>query len=81
MSLPGFTAELSLVKSNELFLAAPMTGGGSTQAVIPQLCIGSFNRTFTVGPVTITVSGCVIPPRACVKLCAFSVCRQFCVPA
>jgi hypothetical protein len=49
--------------------------------VIPQLCIGSFNRTFTVGPVTITVSGCVIPPRACVKLCAFSVCRQFCVPA
>ncbi len=80
MSLPGFTAELSLVKSNQLFLAAETAGGGTTQAVIPQICIGGFNRTFSVGPVRITVSGCVIPPRACVKLCAFSVCKQFCVP-
>jgi hypothetical protein len=80
MSLPGFTAELSLGKSNELFLATAAASGGSAQAVIPQLCIGSFNRTFNVGPVSITVSGCAIPPKACVKLCAFSVCRQFCIP-
>lgn len=81
MSLPGFTAELSLVKSNVLFLAAPTTGGGSTQAVIPQICIGAFNRTFNVGPVSINVNGCIIPPRACVKICVASICRSFCIPS
>lgn len=81
MSLPGFTAERSLVKSSELFLATQAAGSGGAQAVIPQICIGSFNRTFNVGPVSITVSGCACcPPKACVKLCAFSVCRSFCIP-
>lgn len=81
MSLPGFTAEVSLGRSSERFkVEGTKVSSGSTQAVIPQLCIGSFNRTFNVGPVSINVSGCAIPPKACAKICAFGACKQFCVP-
>jgi hypothetical protein len=81
MNLPGFTAEASLYSSNERFLANHAGAGGTgAQAVIPQLCIGSFNRTFNVGPVSINVSGCAIPPKACVKLCVVGICKSFCVP-
>jgi hypothetical protein len=81
MKLPGFTAETSIYQSGAHYaLAAGSAEAANGQQVIPQLCIGSFNKTFRVGPVSLTVSGCAIPPKACVKLCAFSACKSFCVP-
>jgi len=82
MKLPGFTAESTLYTSGARYAMAAGSTDAPTkgQSVVPQLCIGSFNKTFRVGPVSLTVSGCAIPPKACAKICAFSACKSFCIP-
>jgi hypothetical protein len=84
--MPTFTAEASLYSSSEQYAAMGTTGalaGGANlvpQQVSALFCIGGFNRTFSVGPLSVTLSGCAIPPRACVRACAFGLCRSFCLP-
>ena len=95
MAVPGFKAEEALVERSTYYHmgggTVPTSPAGSL-ALIPQqsgalgdvgalLCIGSFNLgPWTAGPVSVSVSGCAIPPRACVTISGFGLSRQFCIP-
>jgi hypothetical protein len=90
MTMPGFTAETSLYTTYaarghyEGMMAEAVTGG---ELVRPQQgglaefsfgCSTLLDRSF--GPASVRLRACIFPPQACIRLCAFGACREFCVP-
>jgi hypothetical protein len=83
MRMPGFTADPAVYASSGLMygMAGAMDAPAQGAVVVPQQTgIGCFNRTFSVGPFSLTLRCCALPPRCCLRACAFGICRSFCIP-
>ncbi len=80
MRMPGFTAETSLHSTSEHYRMAgsgeALVGNGE---VVPQ-AIGCVSRTFNLGPLSLNVRCCALPPSCCLRACAFGHCFSRCIP-
>jgi hypothetical protein len=83
MAIPGFIREeIVLYKTSEQYkMAGAVEALAGSEEVMPQQTgIGCFNRTFSAGPFSLTLRCCALPPRCCLRACAFGLCRSFCIP-
>jgi len=81
MKLPNFTAEATLNHAdNYSQIGTVGTDAGHENAVIPQALFCT-SRTFGVGPLSISVKCCAVPPGCRIRACAFGLCRSFCLGA
>lgn len=81
MSMPGFTAASSIYGHGSSYFPGSSSDAASGEGGVEAAAIGCktlLNRR--IGPVSIKLRCCAIPPGCCITLSGFGLSRKFCIP-
>lgn len=73
MSIPGFTAEQTVLATGYGGTVAGRADTSRRGKVAPQACVN-------IGPCRVCVTAQIFPPRACLQFSCLGFNRSFCVP-